>query len=122
MSACVCVCAVSSSTLWCFAMELLEKAFGGCCVGSERYGTTAERSADFSVLPYMLLSLLQELLEKALQGIVRQLREGQDSPRDVRRLQQQQASVEKELSRVTQELAEASKVGRLLVAVFLFQK
>ena len=54
--------------------------------------------------------LVQELLEKALQSIVRQLREGQNSPRDVHRLQQQQASVEKELSRVTQELAEASKV------------
>ena len=54
--------------------------------------------------------LAQELLEKALQSIVRQLREGQNSPRDVHRLQQQQASVEKELSRVTQELAEASKV------------
>ena len=53
---------------------------------------------------------VQELLEKALQSIVRQLREGQNSPRDVHRLQQQQASVEKELSRVTQELAEASKV------------
>ena len=53
---------------------------------------------------------MQELLEKALQSIVRQLREGQNSPRDVHRLQQQQASVEKELSRVTQELAEASKV------------
>ncbi|XP_070199352.1 uncharacterized protein [Littorina saxatilis] len=51
----------------------------------------------------------RELLEKALHGITRQMREYQESPRDVRRLQQQQASVEKELSRVTQDLAEASK-------------
>ncbi|KAL8594867.1 hypothetical protein ACOMHN_016108 [Nucella lapillus] len=51
----------------------------------------------------------KELLEKALVGIIRQMKEGEDGPREFRRLQQQQASVEKELSRVTQDLAEASK-------------
>ncbi|XP_076450249.1 uncharacterized protein LOC143286534 [Babylonia areolata] len=51
----------------------------------------------------------KELLEKALQGILRQTREAPDSLRDQQRLQQQQMAVEKELSRVTQDLAEASK-------------
>nr|KAG5691402.1 hypothetical protein BaRGS_003774 [Batillaria attramentaria] len=51
----------------------------------------------------------KELLEKALLGIIRQQKECRDSPHELRRLIQQQASVEKELSRVTQDLAEASK-------------
>lgn len=64
-----------------------------------------------TTLNFSYLIDVQELLEKALAGILRQKKDFQNSPQEQRHLTQQLNSVEKELSRVTQELAEASKVG-----------
>lgn len=56
---------------------------------------------------------LQDLLDKALQGILRQQDMHRDNPRELDRLIYQQRTIEKELSKVMHELAEASKVSSL---------
>ena len=50
------------------------------------------------------------MLEKALQGILRQQDMSRDNPRDLDKLLHQQRTLKKELSRVMYQLAEASKV------------
>ncbi|XP_055957642.1 uncharacterized protein LOC126823425 isoform X2 [Patella vulgata] len=52
----------------------------------------------------------KEMLEKALQGILKQQDQKRDDPREMRALMHQQRTIEKELSRVTQQLAEASRL------------
>ena len=64
---------------------------------------------NFHVYVYSIL-VLQEMLEKALQGILRQQDMSRDNPRDLDKLLHQQRTLEKELSRVMYQLAEASKV------------
>ncbi|KAJ8299545.1 hypothetical protein KUTeg_023605 [Tegillarca granosa] len=51
----------------------------------------------------------QDLLDKALQGILRQQDMHRDNPRELDKLIYQQRTIEKELSKVMHELAEASK-------------
>ena len=53
---------------------------------------------------------LQELLEKALGGLLKKQDENCTNPRELDKLIQQQRTIERELSRVLQQLAEASKV------------
>lgn len=53
---------------------------------------------------------MQDLLEKALQGLLRQQDMVQDSSHELHHLIKQQRTVEKELSRVLYHLAQASKV------------
>ena len=52
----------------------------------------------------------QELLEKALEGIVKQEREQRD-PRELQNLSLQRKNIDTELLRVRQQLADSSKVG-----------
>ena len=56
----------------------------------------------------------QELMEKALVGVLKQQSHSANDPREMNWLSQQQRTLEKEISRVTQQLAEASKVSRSL--------
>ncbi|XP_005099495.1 uncharacterized protein LOC101852180 [Aplysia californica] len=51
----------------------------------------------------------KELMEKALNGVLKQQEQNPNDPREMRWLGQQQRILEKEISRVTQQLAEASK-------------
>lgn len=60
--------------------------------------------------------IIQDLLEKALQGLMRQ-QDGRRDPYELDSIHKQQRTVEKELSRVLYKLAEASKVGLLDVKI-----
>ncbi|XP_059177370.1 uncharacterized protein LOC131956792 isoform X2 [Physella acuta] len=51
----------------------------------------------------------KEIMEKALSGVLKQQDQYSNDPREMRRLSQQQRTLEREISRVTQQLALASK-------------
>ena len=59
---------------------------------------------------YSNIVYLQELLEKALGGLLKKQDENCTNARELDKLIQQQRTIERELSRVLQQLAEASKV------------
>ena len=72
-------------------------------------------AVDWDVKPQTKAHMVvfQELLEKALGGLLKKQDENCTNARELDKLIQQQRTIERELSRVLQQLAESSKVTEI---------